>query len=159
MTANKDCWAGPPACDGLEMMFYSDSAPLLSMFIDGNVDILDMDNLGLDAEYFLRGDVYRKYIVRGQRVGTSYIALNETVKPLNDVRVRKALQLALDRNTLLQASISGRGILANGIFPKGLKGYNPDLPEIPFDQAEAKRLLKEAGYGDGFALRIVSITS
>lgn len=154
MAANKDCWSGAPACEGLEMMFYSDNAPLLSMFIDGNVDILDLDNLGLDAEYFLRGDIYRKNVVRGQRVGISYIALNESVKPLNDVRVRKALQLALDRRTLLQSSISGRGILTNGIFPKGLRGYNPDLPEIPFDTAKARKLLKEAGYKDGFSITI-----
>ena len=154
MSANTDCWAGPPACEGLEMMFYSDNAPLLDMFMEGELDILDLDNLGLDGEYFLRGDIYRKNIVRGQRVGISYIALNQSVKPLNDVRVRRALQLGLDRRTLLQASISGRGILANGIFPKGLKGYNPDLPEIPFDQKEAKKLLKEAGYPDGFSITI-----
>jgi ABC-type transport system substrate-binding protein len=73
---------------------------------------------------------------------------------LQDVRVRKALQLALDRKILMQTAISNRGILENGIFPRGLKGHNPGLPEIPFDPAKARQLLQEAGYPDGFDLTI-----
>ena len=154
MQANPKHWAGPPKCDGLNMQFYSENSPLRQMFLDGELDILDLDRLGMDAEYFLKGDIYRKTLIRGYRVGISYLALNQSVQPLQDVRVRKALQLALDRNALLHAAISNRGILENGIFPRGLKGYNPALPEIPFDPEKAKQLLQEAGYGNGFDLTI-----
>lgn len=154
MKANPKHWAGPPKCDGLNMHFYEENSPLRQMFLNGELDILDMDKLGIDAEYFLRGDIYRKNMIRGHRVGISYIALNQSVQPLQDVRVRRALQLALDRKALLHAAISNRGILENGIFPRGLKGYNPSLPEIPFDPEKAKQLLKEAGYPDGFGITI-----
>ena len=154
MKANPKCWAGPPKCDGLNMHFYEENSPLRQMFLNGELDILDMDKLGIDAEYFLRGDIYRKNMIRGHRVGISYIALNQSVQPLQDVRIRRALQLALDRKALLHAAISNRGILENGIFPRGLKGYNPSLPEIPFDPEKAKQLLKEAGYPDGFGITI-----
>lgn len=154
MKANPKHWAGPPKCDGLNMQFYAESSPLRQMFLNGELDILDLDRLGIDAEYFIRGDIYRQNLIRGHRVGISYIALNQSVPPLQDVRVRKALQLALDRRALLHAAISNRGILENGIFPRGLKGNNPDLPEIPFDPEKAKQLLQEAGYGNGFDLTI-----
>ena len=154
MKANPKHWAGAPKCDGLNMQFYAESSPLRQMFLNGELDILDLDRLGIDAEYFLRGDIYRKNVIRGHRVGISYIALNQSVQPLQDVRVRKALQLALDRKALLHAAISNRGILENGIFPRGLKGNNPALPEIPFDPEKAKQLLQEAGYGNGFDLTI-----
>lgn len=154
MKANPKHWAGPPKCDGLNMQFYAESSPLRQMFLNGELDILDLDRLGIDAEYFIRGDIYRQNLIRGHRVGISYIALNQSVPPLQDVRVRKALQLALDRRALLHAAISNRGILENGIFPRGLKGNNPDLPEIPFDPEKAKQLLQEAGYGNGFDLTV-----
>ena len=154
MQANPKYWSGPPQCDGLSMHFYAENSPLRQMFLDGELDILDLDKLGIDAEYFLRGDVYRKNVIRGHRVGISYIALNQSLQPLQDVRVRKALQLALDRKILMQTAISNRGILENGIFPRGLKGHNPGLPEIPFDPAKARQLLQEAGYPGGFELTI-----
>ena len=154
MKANPKCWSGPPKCHGLSMHFYAENSPLRQMFLNGELDILDLDKLGIDAEYFLRGDIYRKNVIRGHRVGISYIALNQSLPPLQDVRVRKALQLALDRKTLMQTAISNRGILENGIFPRGLKGHNPGLPEIPFDPAKARQLLQEAGYPGGFDLTI-----
>ena len=68
--------------------------------------------------------------------------------------VRRALQLALNRQVLLDAVHSGRGSVENGIFPHGLYGYNEDLPEIPYDPDKAVQLLTEAGYPDGFELTV-----
>ena len=117
-----------------------------------SLDILDLDNLGDAAEYYIHGDIYQDNLVSVRQVGISYIALNESIRPLNNVKVRRALQLGLNRQMLLDAVYSGRGDLENGIFPRGLKGWNPDLPEIPYDPDAARRLLKEAGFKDGFDL-------
>ena len=76
------------------------------------------------------------------------------MKPLDDVRVRKAMQLSLDRSMLLSAIYGGRGSIENGIFPHGLYGYNPDLPEIAYDTEQAKKLLADAGYKDGIDLTV-----
>lgn len=154
MTANPTCWAGIPHCPGLHMMFYTDHDPLRAMYANGEIDILDLDKLDMTAEYFLHGDIYLKNLIRSPRVGITYIALNESKGPLGDTRVRKALQLALDRQTILQACTGGRGIVENGIFPRGLAGYNPSLEAIPYDPEAAHQLLEEAGYGEGFDLTI-----
>ena len=154
LTANDQCWKGAPACRGLRLRFLTEAEEERQMFESGELDILDLDELGDTAEYFMHGDIYQDRLQKVQQIGITYIALNESIEPLNDVRVRKALQLALNRQALLNAVYSGRGSVENGIFPHGLKGYNPDLPEIPCDEAQAKALLEEAGYADGFDLDV-----
>ena len=83
------------------------------------------------------------------------MALNAAIEPLDDVRVRRAMQLALDRDSIMRITCSGRGTVENGIMPWGLIGHNPDLAAIPFDLKEAERLLDEAGYPEGFELPMV----
>ena len=160
LKANPDCWSGAPGFDGLELVYVTDEVEQRLRFERGELDILDLDKLGDEAEYFIHGDKYRDRLYRAAQVDISYIALNQSIEPLNDVNVRKALQTALDRQMLLDAFYSGRGIVENGIFPHGLTGFNPDLEPIPYDPEEAKRLLEEAGYPDGFDLEIlVNISS
>lgn len=154
LTANRDCWSGAPGCDGIKMQFIKDPEAKRLMFEKGELDILDLETLGTDAEYFLHGDIYRNRLVYRNRVGLTYIALNGSVEPLNDVRVRHALQLALDRKAILMNIYGGRGTVENGIYPHGLIGADPELPEIPYDPQRAASLLKEAGYPDGFDLEI-----
>lgn len=152
LKANPNCWDGKPGFDGLDLRFLKEAEEQKQMFEDGELDYLDLDELGDMAEYFIRGDIYQDKLYEVQQINISYIALNSSMKPLDDVKVRKALQLALDRQALLNAVYSGRGQVENGIYPKGLAGYNPDLDEIPYDPEEAKKLLAEAGYPDGFEM-------
>ena len=154
LTANKDCWEGAPSCEGLDLRFITEPAEARTLFDSGELDILDLDEVGNSAEYFIHGDIYQDRLYWVPRIAITYIALNESQGPLGDVRVRKALQLALDRSTLLAAVYGGRGSVENGIFPKGLYGFNPDLPAIAYDPDEARKLLEEAGYPDGFSFPI-----
>ncbi len=154
LSANESCWEGAPNCAGLDLRFITDSEGVQKLFDEGKLDILDLDELGSAAEYYYHSDLYQDRIYQVPRIGITYIALNESVEPLGDVRVRKALQLGLNRTVLLDAIYSGLGSVENGIFPVGLNGHNPELPEIPYDPEEAKELLAEAGYPEGFDLTI-----
>lgn len=154
LRANGDCWSGAPGTEGLDFRFMTEPEEVRAMFEDGELDILDTDDVDSSAEFFLHGDVYQDKLFETPRIAITYFALNESVAPLDDVRVRKALQMSLDRQVLLDAVYSGRGQLENGIFPHGLHGFNKELPEIPYDPDEAGRLLAEAGYPDGFDLTI-----
>ena len=154
LTANQTCWMGTPKCEGLDLRFVNDAREIRRLFEEGKIDVLDLDEVGNSAEFFLHGSEYPDRIFSVPRIGITYIAMNESIEPLNDVRVRKALQMALDRPMLLAAVYGGRGNIENGIFPHGLYGFNPDLPEIAYDPAAAKELLAEAGYEDGFNLTV-----
>ena len=70
------------------------------------------------------------------------------------LKVNPPLRSAADAQALLDAVFGGRGSVENGIYPHGLYGFNPKLPEIPYDPEQAKALLKEAGYPDGLDLTI-----
>ena len=154
LRANPDCWQGAPGVEGIELYYVTDEVEQRLMFERGELDILDLNKLGDEAEYFIHGDIYQKQLHTARQVDISYIALNQAVEPLNDVRVRRALQMSLDRQMILDALYSGRGTVEEGIFPHALKGYNPDLEPIEYDPAGAVALLAEAGYPEGFNLEI-----
>ena len=156
LTANADCWSGAPQCEGLNLLFKTDAEEIRMLFEQGGLDLLNLDDVGKNAEFFLHGDIYQDRLYPVHRIGTTYIALNESIPPLNNVKVRKALQLSLDRGMLLDAAYTGRGWIENGILPHDLYGYNPALPEIPFDPDQARTLLADAGYPDGFTLTLTA---
>ncbi len=152
LKANADCWSGPPASAGMEWRFLTESEEVRKLFDNGELDILDLDDLNMSADFYFHGDIYQSRLEEVSRVGISFIALNGSVSPLDDPRVRRALQLSLDRSLLLDIVYGGNGRIENGILPYGLYGHDPELPEIPFDTEGAKKLLEEAGYPDGFDL-------
>lgn len=154
LVANPDCWSGAPACEGIVMMDIPDEATQRMMFENGELDLLDLDNAASQADYFLNNEAYKDQIASGTRVGTYYIALNELHEALANVKVRQALQHAIDRQAILDALYGGRGTVENGIFATGLIGHNNDLPELAYDVELAKQLLAEGGYPDGFEMEL-----
>ena len=154
LKANPDCWSGAPLNEGVCLRFLTEAEEERILFEQKELNILDLDELGDAAEYFIHGDIYQKQLHTARQVDISYIALNQAAEPLNDVRVRKALQMSLDRQMILDALYAGRGTVENGIFPHALKGFNPDLEPIEYDPAGAVTLLAEAGYPSGFDLEI-----
>ncbi len=154
LPAWQECWSGPPKNEGLDLRFVSGPEEIDRMYGSGELDVLDIDDVRNSAEYYYRGDIYQDRQYKVQRICTMYIALNESVKPLDDVRVRKAMQLALNRPLLLDAIYSGRGSVVHGIYPQGLYGYNKNLEEIPYDPEAAAELMTESGHAGGFDLEI-----
>ena len=104
-------------------------------------------------------ETYPDQIVQGPRVGIVYFTMNFNKEPFQDVRVRKAVQMSIDRQAILDALYGGRGQVEQGIFPHGLIGFNPDQEEIKYDPEAAKALLAEAGYADGFDMEIAADSS
>lgn len=78
--------------------------------------------------------------------------------PFLDPRVREAIDLGVDRRTLVEITLEGLGKPANQFVPPFVFGFNKTLPERKFDLARARRLLTEAGYPNGFRLTL-SFTS
>ena len=74
--------------------------------------------------------------------------------PLLDVRVRKAISKALDRDAIVDRVMEGVAIKAGQLLPEGFFGVTPNLSPEPYDPEGAKALLAEAGYPDGFELTI-----
>ncbi len=74
--------------------------------------------------------------------------------PLRDVRVRQALSLAINRKAIVERILQNTVTEANQWMPANTFGYNPQVKNIANDPAQAKKLLAEAGYPDGFQLTV-----
>ncbi|KAF1023701.1 MAG: Periplasmic dipeptide transport protein [Paracidovorax wautersii] len=74
--------------------------------------------------------------------------------PLADVRVRRALSLAINRNAIADRILQNTVTPASQDMPKGTAGYNPDIAPTPYDAERARKLLAEAGYPQGFQLTV-----
>jgi dipeptide transport system substrate-binding protein len=89
--------------------------------------------------------------------GTNYISFRVDRKPLNDRRVRLALAEAIDMNSLVKAVFQGGGTPAASLIPPALWGYDAALKPYKYDPADAKKLLAEAGYPNGFTIDLWAI--
>jgi peptide/nickel transport system substrate-binding protein len=96
-------------------------------------------------------------------IAQGFIYLRTDQPPFNDVRVRRALSLSIDRKAWNDALLFGEGCVDPGPIPCGLKEWKLDASKIEpakakyltgYDPAEAKRLLAEAGYAKGFTMPI-----
>ncbi|HEY0295091.1 MAG TPA: ABC transporter substrate-binding protein [Bordetella sp.] len=83
-----------------------------------------------------------------------YLAYNNEKPQLKDVRVRQALDMAINRKAILDAVYQGQGQEAANPYPPSLWGYNAALRNPPMDIEKAKKLLADAGYPNGFELSL-----
>jgi peptide/nickel transport system substrate-binding protein len=75
-----------------------------------------------------------------------YVGINQSIAPLNNLKVRQAIAYGLDRKSVVAAFYGGRGTLANQFLPPLSEGYaKTGVPEYPYDPDKAKQLLQEAG--------------
>ncbi len=159
LETNKDYWRGASELDGILIKIVPDASTEKMLFDSGQIDIIDMDHM-LDQIPTYRDDPqWADNLVVKTVLGTSYLSINESIEPFQDVRVRKALQMALDRQTLIDTLYYGAATPAYSFFPEGLPGYDPDIEPIPYDPEGAKKLLAEAGYPDGFEMTISQTTN
>lgn len=157
LTRNEDYWKGASKLPGVVIKIIPDTETQSMMFESGELDILDLDYAADSVDRFT--ETYPEQIVQGPRVGIVYFTMNFNKEPFQDVRVRKAVQMSIDRQAILDALYGGRGQVEQGIFPHGLIGFNPDQEEIKYDPEAAKALLAEAGYADGFDMEIAADSS
>lgn len=157
LTRNEDYWKGASGLPGVVIKIIPDTETQSMMFESGELDILDLDYAADSIDRFT--ETYPDQIVQGPRVGIVYFTMNFNKEPFHDVRVRKAVQMSIDRQAILDALYGGRGQVEQGIFPHGLIGFNPDQEEIKYDPEAAKALLAEAGYADGFDMEIAADSS
>jgi ABC-type transport system substrate-binding protein len=92
---------------------------------------------------------FKDLIVEGKQLHTGYLSLNTQIKPLDDVRVRRALNMAINKERIVKL-INGRATAAFQPLPPLMPGYDKTYPGMAYDPQAAKALLAEAGIKDGF---------
>ncbi len=150
LAKNLDYWGGPPEADSLRIRIIPEPLTQAAEYEAGQLSVVEIP-FGESARWQQQHgpEIHRRPALRDL-----YIAINTTRGPLRDVRVRRALNYAVDIPTILKTVIGGRGIPAAGALPPGILGYDSTRAPYAHDPVKARRLLREAGYPDGFALQL-----
>ena len=150
LSANENYWGGRPAEDTLIIRIIPEPLTQAAEFEAGNLSVVEVP-FGETRRW---EQDHPDLLQRRPAIRDLYIAINTTRGPLADVRVRRALNHAVDVETILRTVMGGRGVRAAGSIPPGLVGYDSTRAPYRHDPELAKRLLAEAGYPDGFPLQL-----
>ncbi len=88
-------------------------------------------------------------VVAAPSIIARYISMNVQHKPFDDVRVRQAINYAINKQALAKVAFAGYAFPSQGVIPQGV-AFAKKMDPWPYDPKKAKELLKEAGYPDGF---------
>jgi peptide/nickel transport system substrate-binding protein len=152
LAKNAEYFGGAPKLDSLMIRIIPEPSTAVAEFESGNVDLLYVPEA--DAPRWERTDEKKALLTSAPALRLWYVALNTTRGPLKDVRVRQALNHAVDVRTILDKLLGGRGRLAAGVIPPSLEGADTTRAPYAYDPTAAKKLLAAAGYAKGFDIEL-----
>ena len=139
---------GRAAIDRIVMRFIPEISTALTELLTGQADLIPKLPPDMKARVD-QSQSAKSY--GGPRVRPAWLAWNTRRAPVDDARVRRALLMALDRETLVKTMFGNFGEVAASPIPMALREHTPSVKPIPYDQAGAQRLLTEAGWRDSNA--------
>ncbi len=150
-------WRGRPDCQNVVFEFCGTGAEAARRLLAGKADVCHL----IPDDWI--PEVARSTTLRLEqqpRLAVQLLAVDlqaaqgEARRALADPRVRRALLLALDRSSWVARLFRGNGAVASQYVHPAVFGYDPALSPLPFDPDEAKRLLAQAGFPDGFKVNL-----
>ncbi|GAB5376838.1 MAG: ABC transporter substrate-binding protein [Acuticoccus sp.] len=136
LSYNEDYWGEEPQVKNATYVFRSDSAVRSAMVATGEADIAP--NIALQDASEPETDFSYP------NSETVYLRVDHETAPLDDKRVREALNYAVDREAFVGTILADGTLLATGMTPPSTIGYNKDLEPYPYDPNKARALLEEA---------------
>ncbi len=147
LEANKEYWGGRPPLDRL----------IFRAIPDNSVRLIELQNGSLHAmEYPNPDDLLRirkvpnLEVIEEPGMNVGYLAMNFDKKPFDNLKVRLAVNHAINKQEIIKHLYQGMGIPAKNPIPPTLWSYDDSIQDYAYDPQKAKQLLKEAGYEKGF---------
>jgi peptide/nickel transport system substrate-binding protein len=158
LEANTSYWGGRPPYDRLVIRNIPEPSTRVAALKAGEVQIAEQIDIDLLREIErTRGLHVETVPIHMGMVFTFDLLKASPDSPVKNLKVRQAIDHAIDRATLWSELLGKRGAILDGqLITRGAVGYHPGLRPTPYDPARAKQLLAEAGYPKGFALNIAT---
>jgi peptide/nickel transport system substrate-binding protein len=150
--ANADYWEGPPPIKTVEIRPITESSTRFAALMSGQADIVT----GVPVELFdkVKKNPKLQVVSRAARRSIFLGIGNKPGSPTADIRVRKAMYMAINENEIIAKIMRGHATPAAQVPDPPTIGYNADIKRLPYDPGMAKKLLKEAGYENGFDITL-----
>jgi peptide/nickel transport system substrate-binding protein len=142
LAATESYWRGRPPFKTVTFQMVPDTATRIANLKTGRADIIRQ--LNPDDAASLKGES-RLQILSGPTERTGYLFINALAGPTKDVRVRRAIAHAINRQLLIDALLGGYGRPVTILLTPANFGYIEGMKGYPFDPTRARQLLKEAG--------------
>ncbi len=167
VTRNDAFWGTKAAYQRVDIRVIGNDASRLAALLSGDIEIIesvppaDVERLQRDqrVSVFRRNSDRIMYLLPNIRLDQFPLITDGSGQPLprnpfRDVRVRRALWLALDRQALVARALDGQGVATVQMVPEQFGGFDPSIPLSVPDPARARALLAEAGYQNGFGFTL-----
>ena len=145
---------GAPAVQDIEVRFLPDAAARTAALQAGDVDAISP--VTADAAATLEKAGFKTAETPG--TSTVHFLLDPNNGPTKDLRVRQAINYALDKQGIVQQLYGGKARVDGQLIGPGCLGYNADLKPYAYDVAKAKQLLSDAGFSNGMTLPLTVLT-
>ena len=139
-------WSGRPKIDNLVYAITTDASVRYAKLKTGECNVMAYPK---PADVALMKKDPNITLLSQQGLNVGYIAFNVEKKPFDSKLVRQALNLAVDKKSILDSVFQGAGQIAKNPIPPTLWSYNDKVVDYPHDPARAKALLAQAGYPNG----------
>lgn len=147
---NPDYWQkGLPKLNKIIFRVIPENTARLNALSNGEIDL--MDGLNNSDEASVKANANLQVIERPS-MNVGYLGFTVTRKPFDNKLVRQALNMAIDKKSIIASFYGGQAIPAKNPMPPSIEGYNNSVQEYPYDLEKAKALLKQAGYEKGFKM-------
>jgi oligopeptide transport system substrate-binding protein len=130
----------------------------MNMYETGEIDVAGVNVFYIDRVTDTAGPFYKELQITPE-LSFSWIGFNTTKPPFDDINVRKAFTMALDKDRIISLTFRNLVQRADGILPPGIPGYNQDLVGLGYDVNKAKDLIKQSKYGDVSKLPPITLTT
>jgi ABC-type dipeptide/oligopeptide/nickel transport system permease component/ABC-type transport system substrate-binding protein len=152
LVRNADYWGEAPSLDSATFKFIADPNAAYAALMAGDVDAFHYYPAPESFAQFAADPRFKTFV--GPTEGETILSLNNRRPPLNDLRVRRAIAHALDRKAIIDGAMFGYGTPIGSHFPPRNPAYVDLTGQYAHDVPEARRLLTEAGYPNGFSLSL-----
>lgn len=156
LVANKQYFRGAPQLDEIIYRYIPSDASRDLAFQSGELDMVygKQDQAWMERAAKLPDTK----VIAMEPAEMSTLFLNDTSKPLDDLRVREAIAYAINRPQIVALKGASTAREAVSVVPSGYLGTDEKAPLFPYDPAKSKELLKEAGYADGVTIKTIHTT-